>query len=323
MAFVPLVLGGLAVWGASRGASRVLDTADVEDELAADLVPRSIASTAGRWWGGYALAVAAAAGLTLAGSLPLRWLSLAMPLLVVPALALVLALRRLARDADIVGPRLDALVQPETLRRAWGPARSGLLAVMGLGLLLVLLAVALSWGSVSSLHREAGAGLLGGVLLVAAQVAALPNLALWALSFLAGPGFSVVDGAHTSLTGSTGGLMPLVPVLGAVPEPGAAPWVVRLLVLVPVVVGGYIGRRALGAVARLSSLRTKASVAVVACAVVAVLVGVLDGLGGGSLGAYRLSDIGAPALWLSLTLGLELVAGALAVVAWDAWRLRR
>lgn len=323
VAFVPLVLGGLAVWGASRGASRVLDTADVEDELAADLVPRSIASTAGRWWGGYALAVAAAAGLTLAGSLPLRWLSLAMPLLVVPALALVLALRRLARDADIVGPRLDALVQPETLRRAWGPARSGLLAVMGLGLLLVLLAVALSWGSVSSLHREAGAGLLGGVLLVAAQVAALPNLALWALSFLAGPGFSVVDGAHTSLTGSTGGLMPLVPVLGAVPEPGAAPWVVRLLVLVPVVVGGYIGRRALGAVARLSSLRTKASVAVVACAVVAVLVGVLDGLGGGSLGAYRLSDIGAPALWLSLTLGLELVAGALAVVAWDAWRLRR
>jgi hypothetical protein len=115
----------------------------------------------------------------------------------------------------------------------------------------------------------------------------------------------------------------MVPVLGAVPEPGSAPWVVRLLVLVPVVVGGCIGRRALGSVARLSSLRTKASVAVVACAMVAVAVGVLDGLGGGSLGAYRLSDIGAPALWLTLTLALELVVGALLVVAWDAWRLRR
>jgi hypothetical protein len=318
VAFVPLVLGALAVWGASRGASRVLDTADVDDAFVADLLPRSVASSGGRWWGGYALAVALAAALTIAGSLPLRWLSV-----VVPVLALVLALCRLARDADILGPRFDPFVAPETVRRAWAPARSGLLVLLAVGVLLVLVAVALSWGSVSSLHREAGAGLLGGALLVATQLAALPNLALWALSFLAGPGFSVVDGAHTSLTGSTGGLMPMVPVLGAVPEPGSAPWVVRLLVLVPVVVGGCIGRRALGSVARLSSLRTKASVAVVACAMVAVAVGVLDGLGGGSLGAYRLSDIGAPALWLTLTLALELVVGALVVVAWDAWRLRR
>jgi len=323
VAFVPLVLGALAVWGASRGASRALDTADVEDAFVADLLPRSVATTAGRWWGGYALAVAVAAALTLAGSLPLRWLSLVVPLLVVPAFALALALRRLAREVDILGPRFDAFVLPETVRRAWAPARSGLFAVMGLGVLLVLGAVALSWGSVSSLHREAGASLLGGVLLVATQVVALPNLALWALSFLAGPGFSVVEGAHTSLTGSTGGLLPLVPVLGAVPEPGSAPWVVRLLVLVPVIVGGYVGRRALVAVARLSSLRTKASVAVVACTMVAGAVGLLDGLGGGSLGAYRLSDIGAPALWLTLTLALELVAGALVVVAWDAWHLRR
>jgi hypothetical protein len=323
VAFVPLVLGALAVWGASRGASRVLDTADVDDAFVADLLPRSVASSGGRWWGGYALAVALAAALTLAGSLPLRWLSVVVPLVIVPVLALALALRRLARDADILGPRFDPFVAPETVRRAWAPARSGLLVLLAVGVLLVLVAVALSWGSVSSLHREAGAGLLGGALLVATQLAALPNLALWALSFLAGPGFSVVDGAHTSLTGSTGGLMPMVPVLGAVPEPGSAPWVVRLLVLVPVVVGGCIGRRALGSVARLSSLRTKASVAVVACAMVAVAVGVLDGLGGGSLGAYRLSDIGAPALWLTLTLALELVVGALLVVAWDAWRLRR
>ncbi|KRE43852.1 hypothetical protein ASG74_03175 [Knoellia sp. Soil729] len=323
VAFVPLVLGALAVWGASRGASRVLDTADVEDVFVADALPRSVASSAGRWWLGYALAVAIAAALTLLGSLPLRWLSLVVPLLVAPALALVLALRRLARDADILGPRFDVFVAPEAVRRAWAPARRGLQVLLGVGLLLVLLAVVVSWGSVTNLHRETGAGLLGGILLVLAQLAALPNLALWALSFLAGPGFSVVEGAHTSLTGSAGGLMPLVPVLGAVPEPGPAPWVLRLLVLVPVVVGGHIGRRALVSVARLSSLRTKATVAVVACTMVAVTVGVLDGLAGGSLGAYRLSDIGAPALWLSLTVALELVVGALAVVAWDAWRLRR
>jgi len=323
VAFVPLVLGALVVWGASWGASRTLETADVEDEFVADLLPRSVAFVAGRWWIGYAVAVVLASVLTLAGSLPLRWLSLVVPLVVVPFLALALAVRRLARQSDVLGSRFDAFVAPESARRARGPAVRGLTLLLGLSLLLVLAAIVLNWGSVSSLQGEAGAGFLGGVLLAGVQVAALPNLALWVVSFLAGPGFSVVDGAHTSVTGSTSGLMPLVPVFGAIPEPGPYPWVMRLLVLVPVLVGGYIGRRSLDGVARLSSLRTKASVAVVACAMVALAVGVLDGLGGGSLGAYRLSDMGASALWMSLVLGLELMVGALAVVAWDAWRLRR
>ena len=323
IAFVPLVLGALAVWGASFGATRALDTAAVDDELVADLLPRSVAFVAGRWWVGYAVTVGLASALTLAGTLPLRWLSLAVPLVGVPLLALAVALRRLAREADILGPRCEALVAPDAVRRAWGPAVRGLGVLLGLGALVVVGAVVVSWGSVSSLHTEAGAGFLGGLLLAGVQLASLPNLALWVVSFLAGPGFSVVDGAHISVTGSASGLMPLVPVFGAIPEPGPYPWVMRLLVLVPVVVGGYVGRRSLTAVARLSSLRTKASVALLACAMVAVTVGLLDGLGGGSLGAYRLSDVGASAPWLALVLGLELGLGALAVVAWDTWRLRR
>lgn len=323
VAFVPLVLGALAVWAASRGASRALDTADLEDEFVADLFPRSVVLVAGRWWIGYAVAVGLASALTLAGSLPLRWLSLVVPVVAAPLLALAISMRRLARVGDILGPRFDALVAPEAARRAWGPALRGLGLLLGLALLAVIAAVVLNWGSVTSLQGEAGAGFLGGLLLVGVQVAALPNLALWVVSFLAGPGFSVVDGAHTSVAGSSSGLMPLVPVFGAMPEPGSYPLVARLLVLVPVLVGGYIGRRSLTGVARLSSLRTKASVAFVACAMVAVAVGILDGLGGGSLGAYRLSDIGASALWMSVALGFELVVGALAVVAWDAWRLRR
>ena len=50
---------------------------------------------------------------------------------------------------------------------------------------------------------------------------------------------------------------------------------------------------------------------------------VLDGLGGGSIGAVRLSDLGAPALPLMLVLLLELGLGALAVLARDWWVLRR
>ena len=323
VAFVPLVLGGLAVWLASRGAGRALETADVDDDFAADLLPRSVLVVAGRWWLGYAVAVGIAAALTLVGSLPLRWPSLAVPLVVVPVLALALAVRRLAREADVLGPRFDGIVVPDTLRRASGPARRGFVLLLGLAALVVLTAVGLRWGAVTSLQAEVGAGFLGGLLLVGAQLAALPNLALWVVGLLAGPGFSVVDGAHTSLAGSSTGLMPLVPVFGAMPEPGSHPWFVRLLVLVPVLVGAYLGRRSLAAVARLSSLRTKASVASAACLLVTVAIGVLDALGGGSLGAYRLGDIGTHALWTGLAVGAELLVGALAVVAWDAWRLRR
>lgn len=323
VAFVPLVLGALLVWGASRGASRALATAAVDDAWLADLLPRSVVMVAGRWWGGYAVAVGGAAALTLAGSLPLRWLSLVVPLVVVPLLALVLALRRLSGEEDILGPRLHGVAVPEVARRAWGPAVRGLVVLLGLGALTVVAAVVLRWDAVGNLQAEVGAGFLGGLLLTGVQLASLPNLALWVVSFVVGTGFSVVEGAHTGLTGSASGLMPLVPVFGAMPAPGDFPWVLRLLVLVPVLVGGHVARRSLTTVARLSSLRTKASVAVVACLFVAFAVGLLDGLGGGSLGAYRLSDVGVPALWLALTLGLELVVGALVVVAWDVWRLRR
>lgn len=323
VAFVPLVLGALVVWVAARGAGRALDPADVDDAFAADLLPRSVLMVAGRWWLGYAVATGAAAALTLPGSLPLRWLSLPVALVVVPVAALALALRRLAREADVLGPRLDAVVLPDTVRRAAGPGGRGLALLLGGAALVVVGAVALRWREVTSLQSELGAGFLGGLLLVAVQLAALPNLALWVVGLLAGPGFSVVDGAHTSLAGSTSGLMPLVPVFGAMPGPGEFPWFVRLLVLVPVLVGGYVGRRSLASLARLSSLRTKASVAVVACLLVGAAVGVLDALGGGSLGAYRLGDIGTPASWTAIVVTGELLAGALAVVAWDAWRLRR
>ena len=134
------------------------------------------------------------------------------------------------------------------------------------------------------------------------QGASLPNLALWALSFLAGPGVSVVDGASLTWSGSSSGLLPLVPVFAALPQPGAFPWFMVLVVIVPILCGGFIGRCALAGVARLSALRTKLLVAGSAAVGTAMLIGALDLVGGATLGAYRLSDVGAPAGWLTLAL---------------------
>ena len=100
-------------------------TADVDDAFA-DLLPRSVAAVAGRWWVGYAVAV----GLALRPH-PRRVAAAALAQpgrarsLVVPALALALALRRLAREER--HPR--AAVRrpsslPDTVRRASGSRRA-------------------------------------------------------------------------------------------------------------------------------------------------------------------------------------------------------
>lgn len=321
---VPLLGLALLVVIARVGAREALTGVSTEGEHWHALLPAPLAAALGAWWGGYAVVVAIASWLTSLGPFGFSPLSLALPAVLVPLLAGALALRPLAtRDPDLLGPRLDASWVPDALRRGLRPGLRGAGALLGIGTLLVIGMVLLSWGEVAGVHAALAAGGFGSVLLVVAQLSALPNLALWAVSFLAGPGFHVVEGGSTTWGGSTGALMPMVPVFAALPEPGDFPWFTALSALVVVGVGAWVGRRSLDAVARLSRLRTKVSVATAACLVCAATIGVLNLVAGGSLGQYRLASVGAPAVLLTLAVFAELVAGALVVVLRDAWRLRR
>ena len=193
-------------------------------------LPRPLAAALGAWWAGYAVAVAVAVGLTVAGPFRVTPLSLVLPVVVVPLLALVLALRPVAADdPDVLGRRLGFARVPDSVRRAVRPGLAGAAVLLGVGLVVVLAAVALSWDQVSTISTAVAAGGLGAVVLALAQVVALPNLALWAVSFMAGPGFRVVEGGSVSWSGSRGGLLPMVPVLAALPQPGPFPWFARAL----------------------------------------------------------------------------------------------
>ena len=156
--------------------------------------------------------------------------------------------------------------------------------LLATGLVVVIGLVALSWDQVTTISAAVAAGGVGGIVLALAQVAALPNLALWVVSFLAGPGFRVVEGGPVTWSGSEGGLLPMVPVLAALPQPGDFPWFTALSVLVVVAVGAFVARRALAEVARLSRLRTKLAVALSACTVTALALAALDLVAGGSVG---------------------------------------
>lgn len=271
----------------------------------------------GSWVGGYALVGAVAALLGLLSPVSPDPLSLVLPLVLVPSLGLLWA-----RGApSTVSDRWARA--PLALRRGLVPGLKGAGLALVLGTVLLLVAVAVHLDRVGHVQAGLGAGLFGGLLLVLLQVALAPNLGIWTLSLAAGPGFSTSDGAVTTWASAEAGLLPMVPVLAAQPQPGPLPWVTHLLVLLPVLVGVWIGRTTLVRVPRLAA--TSAKLAAVVCAVViaAGVVALLDGVGGGSLGGARLSDLGAPALTLGLVLALEMGLGALAVVARDWWVLRR
>ena len=68
----------------------------------------------------------------------------------------------------------------------------------------------------------------------------LPNLALWAVSFVAGTGFSAVEGASATWTGSRTSLLPMVPAFGALPQPGAFPGWLPLVALRAALAGQWL-----------------------------------------------------------------------------------
>lgn len=324
VSLVPLLGLALLVAVAWLGAREAMVDVSTDGEHWRGTLPRPLAAALGAWWAGYAVAVAAAVGLAFAGPFRVTPLSLVLPVLVVPLLALVLALRPVALDdPDVLGPRLGLAWLPDSVRRGVRPGLAGAGVLLATGLVVVIGLIARSWDEVTSISDAVAAGGVGGVVLALAQVAALPNLALWVVSFLAGPGFRVVEGGPVTWSGSEGGLLPMVPVLAALPQPGGFPWFTALSVLVVVAVGAFVARRALAEVARLSRLRTKLAVALSACTITAVALAALDLVAGGSVGQFRLSAVGAPTGRLFLALLLELGIGALVVVFRDAWRLRR
>lgn len=225
-----------------------------------------------------------------------------------------------------VAPGLATVLKnrvPIHLRRAVRPGLWGAFAVFGAGAALTLVMVVTHLGRISRLYDALGPDPVGVVVISLGQLMVLPNVALWAASWMAGPGFGLGEGTAITWSQSNPGLLPLIPGLGAVPAPGQLPAGLWLSVLVPVAAGSLVGWRALRAVARLSSWRVKATVAGAACAVASLLLTLASVLAGGSLGAARLSGVGAPSLLFGAAVLAELLLGAAVVVGLSHLRAAR
>jgi len=229
-------------------------------------------------------------------------------------------------DIGSVAPDLTVALRarlPIYLRRAIRPGLWGALTVFSAGLALTLVVVVMHLDRIGRLYDTLGADPAGLGVLSVGQLLLLPNVAIWAASWMAGPGFGFGEGTAITWSQSNPGLLPLIPGLGALPDPGPLASGLWLFILAPVVAGSVVGWRALREVARLSSWQVKARVASAGCAVAALVLTGASALAGGSLGAARLSRVGAPSLAFGVAVLAELLLGAAVVVGLSHLRTTR
>jgi Family of unknown function (DUF6350) len=186
-------------------------------------------------------------------------------------------------------------------------------AVQLVGAFLIFMAgLVIGWDRVLLLHHALAPGIVGGLVLVAGQLVAVPNLVIWAGAYAAGPGFAVGTGTSVMPGHTRLGALPAVPVLGVLPTPAEVPgwaWAVLALpVLAGLVAGWLIIRRdpEAGRQALLDAALTGA--------LAGVCWTVLGWLSSGPAGPGRLAQLGPSAWQLGLAVMVEVGAGALLAV---------
>lgn len=338
-------LGDLSAVGAARGATTLWflghggTAASVLDEGVITLAPLGLSLLSILLVYGAArrmrLRTAASGGFAVAGFLLVagvllavadgegaRWRAL-LGAVVVACLGVVPALVR----GEVPAPRW--LTRLRSALPAWATAglRGAAWAVGGLlalGTLAVVVALVQGFAHIREIHEALSPDAVSGIVLVLLQLAYLPTAVVWAVAWLAGPGFVVGAGTHYAPTGVESAPLPLVPMLGALPGTGVLPlgWVVGLVALVGAGVAVLLQRRhAQGRL--LHALGAAAVTGVVTAGCTALVVGAAAG----GVGPGRMQELGAQpwpvaGMVLAEVGGGCLLAALLAHPATHAWARR-
>ncbi|MCU1537697.1 MAG: hypothetical protein JWP82_2048 [Humibacillus sp.] len=231
--------------------------------------------------------------------------------LLVPLSALGLTLLRPDDEESPAFVRTAFRRGPTWLPTVWRLGWRGAAALAALGLGVSVLRIVLTFPAVLAISGDYGVN-PGELLVVSlAQLTLLGNAAVWALSYLAGPGFAVALGSTVSPAAAAPGLLPLVPVLGAMPQSADYPPIMYAVLLLPVAAGALIGWGVDRELEFFGNVRARVTARVVGALLAVVVVGGVAALGNGSIGVDRLSAVGVPIGAFAVALALEVVAGAL------------
>jgi hypothetical protein len=211
--------------------------------------------------------------------------------------------------------RLVRLLPPQPRCLVLGSV-GALTVLIGSGAILAGASLATSMGGFRSVNSALAPGVVGGVLLLLAQIGYVPNAIIWAVCFSLGPGFAFGTGTVVAPTGSALGPLPMLPMLAALPS--GAHFVVPAWASVAVLSVPYLA----GAFGGLLTVRTAPTRAIevaplwgFGCGVVTGgAMAVLAAFAGGPLGSGRLTAVGPSGWQAGLVTTLE-VGVAAAVTA--------
>jgi hypothetical protein len=194
------------------------------------------------------------------------------------------------------------------------------------GSAVLVTALARHLDRVTSLHDALAPGVAGGIALLAAQLALAPNAVVWATSYALGGGFTLGNGSVVAPAGTDLGVLPGLPLLGALPAPGPGPASALFWLAAGVLAG---------AVAAWLVVRGRPQARFDETSLVGGAAGLLGGLAfvglgwatGGDLGTLRLSGLGPlllPLLVMAVTtLGLSGMVTGLLLGLWQRARRRQ
>ena len=179
------------------------------------------------------------------------------------------------------------------------------------GGLFLLISVIVSWSRIRGIHELLlPTSTIDSTMITLAQVLFIPNAIVWALSWLAGPGFFMGSDALHSPASAPTMPIPAIPLFGATPVSAPGNWVILALVLFGVALGVYLRLRK-GSDSLLDDLYQGGIAAVVVAAVYLV-----TSLGSAVvLGNGRLAFLGPRMSISALCLFAEVALGILLTVA--------
>jgi hypothetical protein len=190
-------------------------------------------------------------------------------------------------------------------------------AILTAAALVVAASLIANYAEIITLYENLHSGALGGLALTIAQILFLPNLVIWAASWLIGPGFAIGGGSAVSPLGTTVGPIPSIPILGALPQGDFAFAFVGIIV--PLLTGFLVGALLSGSLAeRISStgrLTWMLGAGLGTGVVGGAIIGLLAWASAGSIGPGRLQIAGPDPLAVGLVAALELGVAAFAGMA--------
>jgi hypothetical protein len=230
--------------------------------------------------------------------------------------AIGLAIGALRADGvrDASAGRLARWLESRPARaRAIGSAslRGGVASAAGImaaASAVTALAIAASYAKIITLYETLHTEVLGGVAVTLAQLAFIPNVVIFAASWLVGPGFSLGAGSSVTPIGTALGPIPAIPILGALPSGQLAFGFLGLLV--PAVVGFVVGALLAPRLRKHLATRDLVATAIGIGIIGGLTLGLLAWASAGAVGPGRLAQVGPDPWAVGGFAALELAAAA-------------